>query len=339
MVDQTYFRLNEEIEFEWEDVSLVFKSPARTSRNVMIERPTSILKIWHKSSPKNLAYGECAPLISLSPESLEEAKIEVERIIYNMNANKLYTYQNCLLSSSRFCLESALFMLNAKSFRPKSIPINGLVWMNDQQTMLSEAVYKAASGFDVVKLKIGGIDFQDELALLTEVRKQFPQITIRLDANGAFSNKEAKDKLNALTPFGIHSIEQPIKAGQWSEMAQLIRKSPIPIALDEELIGIMEPEQMGDLLDTIKPNYIILKPSLHGGFTGCDLWIQLAQERNIRWWATSALESNIGLNQIAKWICDYDNLLSQGLGTGGLFINNFLPEWEVKNGKLEYISK
>lgn len=338
MVDQTYFRLNEEIEFIWEDVSLVFKSPARTSRNVLTERPISILKIWYKSNPDVLAVGECAPLKSLSLESLDEAKGEVERVIDKLNAYKNYFPQNCLLSSSRFCLESALFMLNAKSFTPKSIPINGLVWMNDQKTMLSEAVYKAASGFDVVKLKIGGIDFQEELALLAEVRKQFPKIIIRLDANGAFSNEEALDKLNALTPFGIHSIEQPIKAGQWSEMAELVSNSPIPIALDEELIGIMEPEQMGQMLDTIMPNFIILKPSLHGGFTGCDLWIQLAQERNIQWWATSALESNIGLNQIAQWICNYDNLLPQGLGTGGLFMNNFPPSWEVINGKLEYIA-
>lgn len=339
MVDQTYFRLNEEIEFAWENVSLIFKTPARTSRNVLSERPISILKIWYSSSPDVFALGECAPLIGLSTESLKEAKTEVERVIGLMNANKSYSPYDCSLSASRFCLESALFMLNKKPFFPKAIPINGLVWMNDHQTMLSEAVYKAAAGFEVVKLKIGGIDFKDELNILAEVRKQFPKTTIRLDANGAFSNDDAMEKLQALHPYRIHSIEQPIKAGQWSTMAQLVKNSPIPIALDEELIGIMESERMTALLDEIRPDYVILKPSLHGGFSGCDLWIELAMERNIQWWATSALESNIGLNQIARWICDYENLLPQGLGTGSLFINNLPPYWEVRNGVLECIAE
>jgi o-succinylbenzoate synthase len=339
MADQTYFRLNEEIAFRWEDISLVFKTPARTSRNVLTYRPISILSIWYKSYPNDLALGECAPLQDLSVETIDQAKKEVERVIQLMNTSGVYHPEDCQISSSRFCLESALFLLNKKTFRPKPIPINGLVWMNDQQTMLSEAVYKAAAGFDVVKLKIGGIDFQEELAILAEVRKQFPMMTIRLDANGAFSVEEAMDKLNALHSFGIHSIEQPIKAGQWSAMAQLVKKSPIPIALDEELIGIMHPHQMRTLLDEINPHYIILKPSLHGGFTGCDLWIQLAVDRKIQWWATSALESNIGLNQIARWLCDYDNVLPQGLGTGGLFVNNFNADWAVEQGHLICIAE
>lgn len=339
MVDQTYFRLNEEIDFVWENVSLIFKSPARTSRSVLTNRPIAILKIWYKSSKETIALGECAPLQGLSPETLDDAKMEVERIILQMNASLLYRPEDCKLSSARFCLESALFILNKKTFTPKPIAINGLVWMNDKDTMLSEAVYKSAAGFDVVKLKIGGIDFRDELNLLKEVRQQFPNITIRLDANGAFAMDEALDKLHALASFGIHSIEQPIKAGRWHDMAKLVKKSPIPIALDEELIGVMNENSMEALLDEIKPNYIILKPSLHGGFSGCDVWIRLAEERNIKWWATSALESNIGLDQIARWLCDYQNPLSQGLGTGGLFTNNFAPNWEVVEGQLKYISE
>lgn len=339
MVDQTYFWLNEEIDFVWENVSLIFKSPARTSFSVLTNRPSAILKIWYKSNREAFALGECAPLQGLSPETLDEAKLEVERIILQMNTSLLYRPEDCRLSSARFCLESALFILNKKPFHPKSIAINGLVWMNDKQTMLSEAVYKAASGFDVVKMKIGGIDFHDELNLLKEVRSQFPNIIIRLDANGAFSMDEALDKLHALASFDIHSIEQPIKAGQWKAMAQLIKLSPIDIALDEELIGIVDKDEMSALLDIIQPSYIVLKPSLHGGFSGSDAWIELAEERNIQWWATSALESNIGLNQIARWLCDYQNPLPQGLGTGGLFTNNFTPNWEVVEGQLKYISE
>jgi len=248
--------------------------------------------------------------------------------------------------SVRFALETALLDLNNGGDRQifpstqiKKIPINGLVWMNDMDAMLREAMEKIQAGYRCIKIKIGGIHFQDELDILRELRNSYSpsEVEIRLDANGAFRFEdgafrfeEALYKLEKLSEYTIHSIEQPIKAGQWKEMAELVIKSPIPIALDEELIPIDIDKEK--LLDTVAPKFIVLKPTLHGGFAGCDEWIKLAEQRHIGWWATSALESNIGLNAIAQWVNTYKNPLPQGLGTGKLYVNNIPSPIQVGSG-------
>jgi L-alanine-DL-glutamate epimerase-like enolase superfamily enzyme len=193
------------------------------------------------------------------------------------------------------------------------------------------------SGYKVIKLKIGGIDFDDEIRILSALRDRFhDRIIIRLDANGGFSNEDAISKLNQLAKFDIHSIEQPIRAGQWNEMKSLCSKSPIPIALDEELIGIEDTQLKLELIKMIRPQFIVLKPTLHGGFSGCDEWIEIAESEGLNWWATSALESNIGLNAIAQWLTTKNVQLEQGLGTGSLYLNNLSPAWVVNNGYLEF---
>lgn len=243
-------------------------------------------------------------------------------------AQKLQAYPSML-----FAFESAILQLQAKSLvfsrspftcKNAGIPLNGLVWMGDFQQMYERLQSKISQGFRCIKLKIGAIDFAQELALLEHIRQHFSseQIEIRVDANGAFSMDEAMDKLQRLSQFDLHSIEQPIKSGQWDNMRSLCQKTPLPIALDEELIGVNEQSQKIQLLETIKPQYIILKPSLHGGLSGAVEWIFLAQERGISSWITSALESNIGLCVIAQLAGLLNSSMPQGLGTGQLFTDN-----------------
>ena len=208
--------------------------------------------------------------------------------------------------------------------------------MGSYEEMLGQVTDKIESGFRCIKLKIGAIDFDKELEILRIIRKQFSsdEIELRVDANGAFSPNEAMRKLNCLAKLDLHSIEQPIRAGQWEDMALLAASSPVPISLDEELIGYNTPEKKKELLSFINPQYIILKPSLHGGLYGCSEWIKEAQDRQIGWWITSALESNVGLNAIAQWCATFDNPLPQGLGTGGLFTNNIDLPLSINNGQL-----
>lgn len=219
-----------------------------------------------------------------------------------------------------------------------SIPINGLVWMGTKQQMSEQIGQKLAEGFNCVKLKIGAIDFQEELSLLAHIRSNYSskEIEIRLDANGAFSPDEALKKLQMLSKYGIHSMEQPIRQGQWDSMANLCEKSPISIALDEELIGVHRIEEKRRMIEHISPQFIILKPSLVGGFKGSDEWISIAEDSNIPWWGTSALESNIGLMAIAQWVASKSNPLPQGLGTGGLYTNNIQAPLRVQSGSLIY---
>jgi O-succinylbenzoate synthase len=217
-----------------------------------------------------------------------------------------------------------------------SIPINGLIWMGDESFMLEQMEEKLADGFSTIKMKVGAIEWRKELALLEQLRRRFSkqELTLRVDANGAFTTESVVPILNQLGDLDVHSIEQPIQAGQVSAMSELCRNSPIGIALDEELIGIHELEQKESLLKHISPQFIVLKPSLHGGFSGCQEWIQLAEENQIAWWMTSALESSIGLNAIAQFTATYSNLLPQGLGTGGLYTNNFESSLVVEKGQL-----
>ncbi len=224
----------------------------------------------------------------------------------------------------------------------QGIAINGLIWMSDKKTMQAQIADKIEAGFTCIKLKIGGINFEEEFALLQSIRKRYSheQITLRLDANGNFLLHEAMDKLQHLATLDIHSIEQPIQAGNREQMAYLCASSPIPIALDEELIGIHSTDEKAQLLDTIKPQFLILKPSLHGGFQSCDEWITLAKERNIAYWITSYLESNVGLNAIAQWAFTKNTTIHQGihqgLGTGEIFTNNIASPLYIDNEKLYF---
>jgi o-succinylbenzoate synthase len=330
--------------FRFHHHTLFFRKPAVTSRDVMSDRDVYFL-IAHSEDNEIMGIGECAPIWGLSPES----KPELERTIANwqtiLSSPDQLASTLDRISSLRFGLETAMRDLAAggrmmpfEADMTRKIPINGLVWMSDAQAMLQECRAKVESGYTTIKFKVGALDFEDELRLIRNVRKEFSHIDldIRLDANGAFTPSHAMDKLDALSVFRIHSIEQPLKAGNHEEMARLVEKTPIAIALDEELIGVHSREKKARLLDAIQPHYLVLKPTLHGSFTGCDEWIELAQSRKIGWWATSALESNIGLNAIAQWVLTKRVELPQGLGTGGLFTNNIDSPWIAEAGMLRY---
>lgn len=322
--------------------TLRFLSPAGTSRGVYTLR-----KVWYivlTSAQRGIRFtglGECAPLHDLSGDydsfyevRLREICAQIERT-QHFDSESLRAFPSilfgleCAFRSARGSLEGNFLKLYESPFTrgAKGIPINGLVWMGNFEEMSARMEEKLAQGFRCVKLKIGAIDFESELKLIARLRERFsPQeVELRVDANGAFSPKEAPERLEKLARFGIHSIEQPIAQGQWAAMAELCRISPIPIALDEELIGVNDPVRKAELLERVHPRYIILKPTLHGGLSGAEEWMRLARERGIAFWTTSALESNVGLNAIAQWCAATDPAtpLPQGLGTGQLFAQNF----------------
>ena len=333
--------------FEIEEKTLHFKQPAGTSRGVYTTR-----KIWlvRLSDGEREGVGECAPLPDLSCDAMGD---EEYRSILNKVCEEFCQRQELDNDSWRqypsmlFGLETAwLNMTNgdrlfdtAFSRGEVGIPINGLVWMGSYEEMLKRMEEKLEKGFRCVKLKIGAIDFDQELDLVKRIRERFShhEVELRLDANGAFKYEEALYKLELLSQYAIHSIEQPIKAGQWAYMAELCRESPLPIALDEELIGVNDPEMKRHMLNIIKPRYIILKPSLHGGMQGCREWIETAKDMGIGSWITSALESNIGLNAIAQFASDVygDHItMPQGLGTGQLFTDNIDMGLEIRGDML-----
>ena len=315
-----------------------FKEPAGTSRGVYLTRTSRLVHLTHDDLPGIVGTGECAPLPKLSCDDLPDYDAVLRRHCDDVCARGGIDVEALRdVPSMLFGLETAWRQLHgggstALSDTPfargeEGIPINGLVWMGDFDTMASRLEQKLAQGFTCVKIKIGAIDFADEIALIRRLRDRYgsDRIELRVDANGAFSPVEAMDRLQQLAANDIHSIEQPIMAGQWQEMARLCQSSPLPIALDEELIGVNTPERKRELLDTIQPRYIILKPSLHGGMAGCREWIALARERGIGSWITSALESNVGLNAIAHLAAEVYGpsiTMPQGLGTGQLFIDN-----------------
>lgn len=325
---------------------LNFKRPSGTSRGILTQKETWFI-ILEKDGKRGI--GECGILRGLSiddqPNYEETLKWACLNIHLGLHAllDKLTEYP-----SIQFGLEMAFRSLESQTMfelfpsrftrGEDAIPINGLVWMGNKRFMKSQIVQKIEQGFDCIKMKIGAIDFQTELALLRSIRKEFSvsDIELRVDANGAFAVNEALEKLKYLSDLDIHSIEQPIKQGQWEAMANLCDKTPLPIALDEELIGVFSVIQKEKLLQTIDPQFIILKPSLVGGFRGSKEWIDLADSQNIGWWITSALESNIGLNAIAQWTYTLNNKMYQGLGTGSLFTNNIDSPLQVKNGTLRY---
>lgn len=322
--------------------TLQFKRPAGTSRGVYHNHKIWYVVIYSPSDPQHWGIGECAPLFDLSCDYSEDYQQTLEQFCKELEQNKMLDKEVLRpYPSILFGLETALRHYESGSFKlwnnsftegKQGIPINGLIWMGDFQYMHEQIEAKMEQGFHCIKLKIGAINFEDEIKLLQHIRKHFSadQITLRVDANGAFAPDEALDKLKRLSELDLHSIEQPIRAGQWDEMARLTKETPLPIALDEELIGVHHLKEKRRLLETIRPQYIILKPTLHGGISGSEEWIKLAKELKIDWWITSALESNIGLNAIAQWCATFDNPLPQGLGTGGLYTNNIEMPLTIK---------
>lgn len=343
--------------------TLLFKSKAVTSRDVLTRRDTYYIRISDNHSGET-GIGECALFRGLGDDDREDYEDCLRDACRKINfASSLDEISATPYTSLRFGLETAVNDLrNGGCRRPFPSPwsdgkgeiaINGLVWMGNAQQMLRRIDEKLEKGFRCVKLKIGGIDFDEELKLLAYIRNRFPssRLELRLDANGAFNPNDALVKLEKLAGYSIHSIEQPVKPGQWREMAEICRLSPIPVALDEELIGCNDDAFMERLLDEVKPAYLILKPSLCGGFYGAERWIHYAESKGVGWWATSALESNVGLNAIAQWISCRPTTMPQGLGTGGLYVNNvespivqerdvlrYNPETKWKFPDLEWIA-
>ena len=327
---------------------LNFKQASGTSRGVLRTKETFFLLL---TDDGNEGIGECGLFRGLSIDDRPDYEEKLQWVCENISLGKekllnvLYEFP-----SIQFGVEQAFLSLQSLNkyelfdtdfvHKNEPISINGLIWMGDTDFMQKQIEDKLESGFGTIKLKIGAIDFDRECELLASIRERFSakEIELRVDANGAFSPNEALAKLERLSKFDLHSIEQPIKQGQVSEMKRLCKETPLPIALDEELIGVFKKEKKEELLEEINPQYIILKPSLVGGIKGSNEWISIAEKHNIDWWITSALESNIGLNAIAQYTSVLKTTMPQGLGTGGLFTNNISAPLSVKNGNLWYDS-
>lgn len=326
---------------------LEFKRPSGTSRGVLKTKETWFLMF---SRGDKWGIGECGILRGLSVDDVPGYEEKLAWTCKNINLDRetlLYELRN--FPSIKLGVETAFLSLESNTNPYELYPskftkskdalaINGLIWMGSETFMKEQIEEKLKEGFHCIKMKIGAIDFDTEFKLLQAIRKSFSpeEIELRVDANGAFTPKEAMGKLEQLASLDLHSIEQPIKQGQWQEIARLCEDTPLAIALDEELIGVVEEDQQKKLMETIRPQYIILKPSLVGGFSGSDRWIALAEKSNADWWITSALESNIGLNAIAQYTYTKNSPLPQGLGTGSLYTNNIPSPLEVENGKLHY---
>lgn len=325
---------------------LNFKRPGGTSRGVLNIKETWYIKL---EEDDRWGIGECGLLRGLSMDDREDYEQKLRWV-----CDHIHLGEDSLLNelsefpSIQMGLETAFKSLYAKapfqlfdsdfSKGKAGIPINGLIWMGDVAYMKEQIANRLRDGFTCIKLKIGAINFEAELQLLKAIRKEYSSsdVELRVDANGAFSSKDALQKLHRLAELDLHSIEQPIAVKQWEEMAKLCAESPLPIALDEELIGIIALEDKKRMMESLLPPYIILKPSFIGGFSGTDEWIQCADLLGIEWWITSALESNIGLNAISQYTSVKNSKLHQGLGTGSLYDNNIPSPLEVKNGELSY---
>lgn len=343
---------------------LHFKKPAGTSRGVYLTRKSWFVRITSVSFPGKEAWGECAPLPVLSCDDFPDYEVRLRRLCdvveqWSVSGTPKDWEQPEALAAlfqqsvpEWMCLPSMIFGLEtamrswmcgglalwdtAFARGEAGIQINGLIWMGDYESMYQQIQAKMEAGYRCIKLKIGAIDFERELDLLRFIRSHFSadEVELRVDANGAFAPEEAGRRLQQLSEFQLHSIEQPIRAGQGETMASLTAKTPLPIAFDEELIGIHGRMQKADMLDRLHPQYIVLKPSLHGGFWGCREWIEEAKKRGIGWWITSALESNVGLNAIAQWCACWNPELPQGLGTGLLFTDNAHLPLEIRRDAL-----
>ena len=317
-----------------------FKRPSGTSRGILTEKHAWFIEVWETEAPEIIGVGECSVIKGLSPdfESFEKYEEQLYTLCSHIELNL------DLWPSIKFGLESALLDLknggkgiiydNAFTRGDLKIPINGLIWMGSSEFMHKQVEDKLNAGFSTIKMKIGALNFDSEIELLKSIRKRYSKdkITLRVDANGAFTPSEALEKLSILSDLDIHSIEQPIKAGQWSEMATLCSKTKLPIALDEELIGVHLYTEKVRLLKQIAPQFIVLKPSLHGGISGTQEWVEIAESLNIPWWITSALESNVGLTAICQLTAQHNTHLPQGLGTGSLYTNNTPSRLVVNRG-------
>lgn len=325
---------------------LKFKRPSGTSRGVLTEKETWFLKI---EDNERYGIGECGILRSLSYDDRPDYEDKLHWVCQNINLGKEMLWEELReFPSIQFGVEMAFrslesstpFELFPSEFTEGKdhISINGLIWMGDKEFMKKQISEKIEQGFRCIKLKIGAIDFETEIELLKSIRENFSaeSMELRVDANGAFHPTEALRKLERLSKFDLHSIEQPIKQGQIPEMTQLCSKTPIPIALDEELIGVTDVTEKAKLIQTIQPQYAIYKPSLIGGMKGTQEWIDICEANQVKWWITSALESNVGLNAITQWTYTLDTDLPQGLGTGGLYTNNYTSPLLVQDGKIQY---
>ncbi|WGK65017.1 o-succinylbenzoate synthase [Croceiramulus getboli] len=328
---------------------LEFKRPSGTSRGVMNTKETWFL-VMEENGRRGI--GECGILRGLSVDDTPDYEEQLKWVCDQLEAGnrdlheKLQAYPSIQMGVEmglRSLQRDHPFILYPSDFTEgkTGIPINGLIWMGDPDFMQEQIRQKLSAGYRCIKMKIGAIDFEKELSLLKGIRDRYTaeELILRVDANGAFSPEEALDKLERLAEFALHSIEQPLAVKQWEAMAQLCKSTPVPIALDEELIGVFDQDTRRLVLDEIQPQYIILKPSLVGGFRESEHWIQLAEERGIGWWVTSALESNVGLNAIAQWTHTLDTNLHQGLGTGSLYTNNVSSPLQIQQGKIKYNPK
>ena len=325
---------------------LEFIRPGGTSRGVLTQKETWFLIL---EDGNNKGIGECALFRGLSVDDVPDYEARLKWVCENIRLGKDFLYAAMeAFPSIQFGLEQAFmsvasedpFLLYPSAFTESKEPIgiNGLIWMGNRQYMEEQLRQKVDEGFRCLKLKIGALDFDTELDILRRIRSKYSKndMELRVDANGAFSMEDAFQKLEKLSELDIHSIEQPVKPGQHNLMRELCEANLVDIALDEELIGVFDETKKGELLQTIQPRYIILKPSLVGGYRGSEEWVTLAEKAGVDWWVTSALESNIGLNAIAQWTYTLDNPKPQGLGTGQLFSNNIGSPLEVSGGKLWY---
>jgi o-succinylbenzoate synthase len=316
-----------------------FIKPAKTSRGEYTEKIHYKISLNHKGK---MGQGEIAPLPDLSLDGGEDYDAILNELLPLSNED-LYNYSRdniSTLPALNFAVESAMAQLkptDSPFVKGQPIKINGLIWMDNIEDMWNAALKKGREGFECLKLKVGALDHDSECRLIEKVRKEFPRLTLRLDANGGFTVGDALVKLKDFGRFDIHSIEQPIMAGQWDAMQEICAKSTINIALDEELIG--QSAKMNALLRHIKPHYIILKPTLLGGFSVCNEWIKEGQKVGANWWATSALEGNIGLLAIAEWCSRYELILPQGLGTGALYTHNFDSNLSLNKDLLSFQAK
>jgi len=337
------------LQAHYQKYTLEFKQASGTSRGILRTKDSWLIFLHDTTTPTIVGIGECGLLKGLSIDDRPDYEEKLQEVCQDIN-NHAYWLDTGLKEwpSIHFGLEIALQDLavqGTKKLFPSPftehfapIPINGLIWMGEQAFMFEQIKKKLEAGFNCIKLKIGAINFEEELSLLKYIRQQFSakEIEIRVDANGAFAPADALEKLKRLSGFELHSIEQPIKQHQWQEMAALCAHTPLPIALDEELIGVFDLSKKQALLETIQPHYLIFKPSFIGGYKGTSEWINLCKQANIDWWITSALESNIGLNAIAQWTATLGNPLPQGLGTGQLYTNNIVSPLTVQKGGLYY---
>lgn len=333
---------------------LFFQKPAPTSRGVLTARTIWFVRVWRSEAPDLVGWGESGPLPNLSRDDYEDFGALAEQFCARFNGAQIDSFDAAQtwvqqiaweLPALAFGVEMALRDLRTGAQRrwwdtpfargESALPTHGLIWMDDVGGLLRQIEAKIAAGFSVIKLKIGALPFEEELALLRTVRSAYPDIEIRLDANGAFAPAEALDRLDALGPLDIAFVEQPVRVGAWSVLADLCRHSPVPIALDEELIPIRSPQERDALLSIVRPQFLIIKPTLLGGFAASKEWIDEAETRNIRWIINSLLESNLGLNAICQWTSAIGGAQIHGLGTGGLFTNNIPSPLSLRGAYLQ----